>query len=204
MSINSSVSCRKMNGCIWKKLNKAMQGRRKAYTNQGGQSWNRATSHKFIQSIDAAEEGGSCGWLVNDEHRKPNCRMKTLGVEGKPHLCLFAVEDISPGEEIAYDYGNSEWPRRVKVQMAGQQRTDSGAKSTEMVPGTTCAPEKAGPGQEQTWALPLSSSSMDELLNDSGCAAPSAEEPSGAMQSHLTTEIDAINSRKCLQTMAEN
>lgn len=41
--------------------------------------------------------------------------MKTIKVDGKPHLCLFALKDISPGEEITYNYGDSHWPWRCKV-----------------------------------------------------------------------------------------
>ncbi|XP_044035402.1 uncharacterized protein LOC122867972 [Siniperca chuatsi] len=41
--------------------------------------------------------------------------MKYFTVQGKPHLCLFAVRDISPGEEITYNYGDSDWPWRCKV-----------------------------------------------------------------------------------------
>ncbi len=40
--------------------------------------------------------------------------MKTITVDGKPHLCLFALKDISPGEEIMYNYGDSDWPWRCK------------------------------------------------------------------------------------------
>ncbi|MED6259299.1 hypothetical protein ATANTOWER_020404 [Ataeniobius toweri] len=65
--------------------------------------------------VDAAREDGSLGRLVNDDHLNPNSRMKTITVNGQPHLCLFAVKDITPGEEITYNYGNSEWPWRVKV-----------------------------------------------------------------------------------------
>jgi len=32
--------------------------------------------------------------------------MKKLFVNGRPHLCLFAVSDIQPGEQILYDYGD--------------------------------------------------------------------------------------------------
>ncbi|XP_016109884.1 uncharacterized protein [Sinocyclocheilus grahami] len=42
----------------------------------------------------------------------PNCTMKKIVTEGKPHLCLFALRDIVPGEEITYDYGGSVWPWR--------------------------------------------------------------------------------------------
>lgn len=63
-------------------------------------------------SVDAARDDGSLGRLVNDDHINPNSRMKTIRVDGKPHLCLFATRSICPGEEITYDYGDSEWPWR--------------------------------------------------------------------------------------------
>ncbi|XP_073731051.1 uncharacterized protein [Misgurnus anguillicaudatus] len=40
---------------------------------------------------------------------------RTVEVNKKPHLCLFAVRDIQPGEEITYSYGDSDWPWRAKV-----------------------------------------------------------------------------------------
>ena len=66
-------------------------------------------------SVDAAVEDNSLGRLVNDDHVSPNSKMKTITVAGKPHLCLFATRSISPGEEITYNYGDSEWPWRCKV-----------------------------------------------------------------------------------------
>ncbi|XP_037401123.1 uncharacterized protein LOC119265232 isoform X3 [Pygocentrus nattereri] len=65
--------------------------------------------------IDAAREDGSFGRLVNDEHQHPNCRMKKIDVNGKPHLCLFALNDIKEGEEVTYDYGGEDCPWRTKV-----------------------------------------------------------------------------------------
>ncbi|KAG1940493.1 N-lysine methyltransferase KMT5A [Pimephales promelas] len=55
--------------------------------------------------IDASREDGSYGRIANDCHNHPNCKMKKIDVNGKPHLCLFALNDIKEGEEIAYDYG---------------------------------------------------------------------------------------------------
>ncbi|KAL7846082.1 hypothetical protein AOLI_G00242740 [Acnodon oligacanthus] len=56
----------------------------------------------------------SLGRLVNDDHVRPDSKMKTITVAGKPHLCLFATRSITPGEEITYNYGDSEWPWRCK------------------------------------------------------------------------------------------
>ncbi|CAL8270436.1 unnamed protein product [Arctogadus glacialis] len=64
--------------------------------------------------VDAAKEDGSLGRLVNDNHVNPNSEMKIIRLDGKPHLCLFATKDISPGEEITYNYGDSHWPWRNK------------------------------------------------------------------------------------------
>lgn len=72
---------------------------------------------KIKYSIDAAKDDESLGRLVNDNHISPNCKMKRIIVEGKPHLCLFATRDISPGEEVTYNYGDGDWPWRNKVRM---------------------------------------------------------------------------------------
>lgn len=66
-------------------------------------------------SIDASKEDGSYGRLVNDNHINPNTKIKYITVQGKPHLCLFANQDINPREEITYNYGDSEWPWRSNV-----------------------------------------------------------------------------------------
>ncbi|KAL7858663.1 hypothetical protein AOLI_G00187650 [Acnodon oligacanthus] len=41
--------------------------------------------------------------------------MKMTEVDGRPHLCLFAIEDIKQGDEITYDYGEDAWPWQKKV-----------------------------------------------------------------------------------------
>ena len=52
---------------------------------------------------------------MNDDHKKPNCKMKTIDGDGMPHLCLFALRDIAPGEEITFSYGDADWPWRKQV-----------------------------------------------------------------------------------------
>jgi len=44
--------------------------------------------------------------------------VKTLIVEGKPHIILFASKDIAAGQEIRYDYGGGSalpWRKASKV-----------------------------------------------------------------------------------------
>ncbi|XP_077410424.1 uncharacterized protein LOC144040249 [Vanacampus margaritifer] len=84
--------------------------------------------------VDAATEDGSLGRLVNDDHINPNATMKYLNVQGKPHLCLFATRDIDPGEEITYNYGDSDWPWRSKE--SGQQNTSTSQLTMEETTST--------------------------------------------------------------------
>ncbi|XP_057183197.1 uncharacterized protein LOC130549867 isoform X3 [Triplophysa rosa] len=64
--------------------------------------------------IDASYDDGSLGRLVNDDER-PNAKMrKIVDVDGKPHLCLFAIKDINEGVEITYDYGGYNLPWRSR------------------------------------------------------------------------------------------
>ncbi|XP_048029612.1 N-lysine methyltransferase KMT5A-like [Megalobrama amblycephala] len=68
-----------------------------------------------FKCIDASREDGSFGRIVNDDHKHPNCKMKKTDVNGKPHLCLFALNDIKEGEEITYDYGGEDYPWRTQM-----------------------------------------------------------------------------------------
>jgi len=44
------------------------------------------------------------GGICNDEERRPNAIMKKV-IDKDVHLCLFALRNIGPGEDIYYDYG---------------------------------------------------------------------------------------------------
>ncbi len=85
------------------------------YTNEKGVIGYAFKSFYLSHSIDASKEDGTLGRLVNDDHIHPNCKVKRIMVEGRPHLCLFAAKEIFPGEEITYNYGDSSWPWRSMV-----------------------------------------------------------------------------------------
>ncbi|XP_048123336.1 histone-lysine N-methyltransferase NSD2-like isoform X2 [Alosa alosa] len=91
--------------------------------------------------IDAAQEDGSLGRLVNDENIRPNCKMKKLIVEGKPHLCLFALRNIIPGEEITYNYGGTDWPWRNKIEEEPVETMSPAVEAPETSPQLLEAPE---------------------------------------------------------------
>ncbi|KAJ8049629.1 Histone-lysine N-methyltransferase PR-Set7 [Holothuria leucospilota] len=63
--------------------------------------------------VDATNSKGA-GRMVNDSIR-PNAVMKIVILDNIPHLCLFALQHISPGEEIRFDYGVPNLPWRKKV-----------------------------------------------------------------------------------------
>lgn len=55
--------------------------------------------------IDATAETGKFGRLVNHS-RTGNLITKIVVVKNRPHLVLIAKDDIQPGEELTYDYGD--------------------------------------------------------------------------------------------------
>lgn len=68
----------------------------------------------FFQSIDATDTD-RIGKYINDAEigdNLNNCVMKLVMVENHPRLCLFANRDILKGEELRYDYGESNLPWR--------------------------------------------------------------------------------------------
>ncbi|KAL7833703.1 hypothetical protein AOLI_G00286630 [Acnodon oligacanthus] len=83
----------------------------------------------WTSSIDAARDDGSLGSLVNDEHINPNCKMKGLIVEGRPRLCLFALRDETPGEEVTYNYGDGDFPWRSEVTKSGMEADNNHLES---------------------------------------------------------------------------
>ncbi|XP_026115019.1 histone-lysine N-methyltransferase set-1-like [Carassius auratus] len=96
--------------------------------------------------MDASKEDSSLGRLANDETRNPTCKMRTVEVSRKPHLCLFAVRDILPGEEITYNYGDSDWPWRVKTLNKASESTDKKpASSLRLHKSPHCAVSVSSP-----------------------------------------------------------
>ncbi|KAK3919056.1 Histone-lysine N-methyltransferase PR-Set7 [Frankliniella fusca] len=62
--------------------------------------------HKNQQlCVDATPESNRLGRLVNHS-RNGNLLTKTITINDMPRLVLIAKEDIQPGEEVTYDYGD--------------------------------------------------------------------------------------------------
>ena len=61
---------------------------------------------RSICSIDATEETGRLGRLVNHSRLNPNCKTTVVDVRGVPRLVLVANKMIERGEELLYDYGD--------------------------------------------------------------------------------------------------
>ena len=70
----------------------------------------------FCYSCDGNSDLTAKCRMVNDAHLHPakNAVMKIIDMDG-PHLCLFALRNIQPNEEIRFDYGIADLPWRKKV-----------------------------------------------------------------------------------------
>jgi len=63
--------------------------------------------HKGKQyCIDATAESGRYGRLLNHSRQNPNCVTKVVMLGDTPRLILVARQDIQPGTELLYDYGD--------------------------------------------------------------------------------------------------
>ena len=56
--------------------------------------------------IDATEDDGRLGRMINHSKRYFNSRPKTVVVRGSTRLILMATRNIKAGEEIFFDYGD--------------------------------------------------------------------------------------------------
>ncbi|PIC15519.1 hypothetical protein B9Z55_022462 [Caenorhabditis nigoni] len=56
--------------------------------------------------VDATKETIFKGRLINHSIRKPNLKTKVIDINGAHHLILIATREITPGEELLYDYGD--------------------------------------------------------------------------------------------------
>jgi histone-lysine N-methyltransferase SETD8 len=56
--------------------------------------------------IDAQEESGLMGRLLNHSKKKPNCWAKLKEIDNSPRIVIFALKDISKGAELMFDYGD--------------------------------------------------------------------------------------------------
>ncbi|XP_077364362.1 uncharacterized protein LOC144008148 isoform X2 [Festucalex cinctus] len=96
--------------------------------------------------VDAARDDNSLGRLVNDDHISPNSKMQRITVDRQPHLCLFATKDIEPGEETTYNYGDFDFPWRLKVSTEAQPHDETAVTDCAKVDqiSTEEQPDEAG------------------------------------------------------------
>ncbi|XP_076587412.1 uncharacterized protein LOC143321144 isoform X2 [Chaetodon auriga] len=78
-------------------------------------------------------------------------------VRGRPHLCLFAIKEIFPGEEITYDYGDSSWPSRSMA--LREELCDPKVNGSEPVPERETL---GGTDDEMTGVSPSPGTSKDD------------------------------------------
>jgi hypothetical protein len=80
-----------------------------------------AEHHVYVNSseycrMDATEEDGTLGRLINDAHVRPNSVAKLMEVDGQPHICIFASANIAEDEELRFNYGTGQYLwRKVSI-----------------------------------------------------------------------------------------
>ncbi|KAG1925745.1 hypothetical protein F2P79_025324 [Pimephales promelas] len=122
--------------------------------------------------LDASQDDFSLGRLVNDNHQNPNCVMKKIIVDNKPHLCLFSLKKIEIGDEIDYNYGDSKWPWRSTL-----KKTQAPAAAVENETSPVPQMLNDGPNPDQTCsevkglqtpaaAVENETSPVPQMLND--------------------------------------
>lgn len=85
----------------------------------------------LVKTFIDAEFRGNLGRFANHSCQ-PNSAMIPVRIgSGDPHLALFAVKNISAGEEITYDYGNAAGGGHIEFELyknSDDRRTSSQAK----------------------------------------------------------------------------
>ncbi|XP_029022710.1 histone-lysine N-methyltransferase NSD3-like isoform X2 [Betta splendens] len=134
--------------------------------------------------IDASKEDKTLGRIVNDDHINPNCEMKKVEFEGTPHLCLFALREISLGEEITFNYGTSSYPWRSKLVAAScSDEEELGDPKSKRVSDGNYEPEQAALISDGDYKPEEAGSSSDVHGSDNDCDNKDTEEPKAVHQS---------------------
>jgi SET domain-containing protein len=61
--------------------------------------------------MDATHSAGF-GRMINDDHKKPNCKVVVEDNDGRPSLTIYSIRQITKGEEICFNYQDSSVPWR--------------------------------------------------------------------------------------------
>ena len=57
-------------------------------------------------SVDATEDNGSVGRMINHSKKSANLVPRLIDIKGTPHICFFSKTVINRGKELLYDYGD--------------------------------------------------------------------------------------------------
>ena len=58
-------------------------------------------------AVDATEDDGTFGRLINHSSNSPNLSLKVLNVNGQPVIVFTAMEEIPAHQELHYNYGEN-------------------------------------------------------------------------------------------------
>ena len=57
--------------------------------------------------MDGTHSAG-VGKYINDDYKKPNCKVKLVKIDGQLVLAVYALRDIREDTELRYDYGDDQ------------------------------------------------------------------------------------------------
>ncbi|KAF5896228.1 uncharacterized protein DAT39_014070, partial [Clarias magur] len=158
--------------------------------------------------IDASVDDGSLGRLVNDDSN-PNAKMKIISISRIPHLCLFALRDIQPGEEITYDYGGYDlpWRRGTWLCTENPARIDHEEGECEEPPAESDTKEQQVSDVElRASNEEASESQLTHQVADGTVRMECNEEPKQQIleQQHTSMEVDAcVEEQSCPVSAAQ-
>lgn len=67
--------------------------------------------HLIFFSIDATEDRGQFGRMMNHSRKAPNMVPQLYeDISETPHVCFFTNMAVGAGDELLYDYGDHSFP----------------------------------------------------------------------------------------------
>ncbi|WAR27814.1 hypothetical protein MAR_013518 [Mya arenaria] len=62
---------------------------------------------EYIPSVDGTY-AHCVGRIINDEHKKTNCKVRLEEMKGKDVIAVYTIKDITKGSELRFDYGDKQ------------------------------------------------------------------------------------------------
>ena len=154
----------------------------------------------FCCSIDGTYST-QLGRYINDAPRRDpscNCRTKACYIDGMPRILVFAARNISPNEELRYDYGAGDLPWRMKE----KESRNASANSHNMLTSNPVSKFASVGAKKQSGGTPVDVTdtlASDTLASDtvSDSASVSGKKQPGDTPVDVTDTLASVLSEVC-------